>query len=475
MWRGVQLGGARGIALLRTLILARLLVPDDFGLLAISWLTFEIGMAFTEFGLRQALLQRPSIDSRDRDTAWTVELVRACAVVSVILVGAPLIAELFGEPRAAPLIRIIAASQIIDALESIGLVDLSRSLRFRPQAAISLTGSIVFTIVAIVLAPSLGVWGVAVGVVAGSVTQTVMSYIIAPYRPRIVFDRQIARTLFIFGRWVYLSRISAVLGSAVLQAVISRQLGAAALGVYFLSVRIALLPRTLMRLVAGDVMFPLHARLQGDVQRASRAFGASVSALWLLAVPIYIVLAALAPSLVDDILGAQWQAAELPLRVLAFAAIASGLADATIPMLQGRGHPGRAATLVVVRSLTVIALAWSLAGGYGVVGAALAWLVAEVVVQVLSVVMVLWAETLSRPFSGIGQRAVAIAVAAMGGGLTAAGLERVLIGPIGMLVSGALGAGVAFALVWLLDRIFRFDLLEDLTLAFPFLARLRRS
>ena len=474
LWRTIQLGGGRAIGLVRTLVLARLLVPDDFGLLAIAWLTFEFAMALTEFGMREALIERSSSTAHERDTAWTISLVRTCVVVAVILVAAPLIAELFGAPRAANLIRIIAFSQVIDSLESIGVVDLSRSLRFRPQAAISLTGSVVFAVVAIALAPAMGVWAVGVGVVAGSATQTLMSYAVAPHRPRIRLDREIAKSLFAFGRWIYLINVLAILGTAVLQATISRELGSAALGVYYLSARLAFLPRNLLRRIVGDVMFPVHARLRSEPNRAGRMFRASVSAVWLIGAPIYVALAVLAPSLVNEILGAQWMGAGWVIRLLALSALASAVTDATVPMLQGRGRPAQAAALVGIRSAMLVALAWGLVTGYGVIGAAFAWLLAELVVQFTCVVVVHNLPMIERPFAGMMGRAVAIAAAAVAGGLAAIAIDWLLPGPLGVIVAGGAVTTLTVVLIWLLDRKLGLQLAEDVTQAFPMLGRLGR-
>jgi lipopolysaccharide exporter len=474
LWRAIQLGGARAIALLRTLILARLLVPDDFGLLAIAWLTIEFAVALSEFGLREALIERPSPSTRDRDTAWSVELVRTCAVMAGILVAAPLIAALFGEPRATNLIRIIALSQVIDAFESIGVVDLTRSLRFRPQAIISLIGSVVFTVLAIALAPALGVWAVGAGAVAGSAAQVLTSYVVAPHRPRLQFDRAIARSLFRFGRWIYLMHAVAILGTVVLQATISRQLGAAALGVYFLSARLAFLPRDLLRRIIGDVLFPVHARLRAEPKRAGRMFSASVSAVWLVGAPIYVSLLVLAPSLVAEILGPEWGGAEWVIRVLALAALVGSVTDAAVPLLQGGGRPSQAVALVGIRSASVIVLAWALATGFGVVGAASAWLLAELVVLPACVAVVLRMQTLERPFAGIPARAMAIAIASIGSALIAVAFDRMLPGPLGVIAAGAAGVASMVALIWWLDQRFGFDLAEDVTQAFPMLARMTK-
>jgi O-antigen/teichoic acid export membrane protein len=461
----LQLGGGRFIAFARTLVLARLLAPDDFGLLAIGWLTLEVLMAVTEFGMRPAIIQQPDLEERDCDTAWTFDLVRASVVVGVVLLAAPFIAGLFRDPRAANVIRIMALTQIVDAFESIGVPRLARDLRFRPQAAIGITGALVNTAVAIALAPSIGVWAIVAGLVTGSVAQTATSYVVAPHRPRLRFDPPVARRLFRFGRWFFVIETTAVLGSAALQLVVSRELGTAMLGLYFLSTRLAFLPKELLRNVLGGVMFPVHARLQSDATRAGRALRASVVGVLMVLAPGYALLMVLAPSLVADLLGARWAGAAPVLRVLAVAGMIGGLADTTIPMLQGRGRPQGAAVLYMIRSGVVLAVAWLLAGRYEVVGAAAAWLLAEASVLVSCVIVTV--RVLDRPFAGLAAGGAAILAAAAGGALAAFGVDSLVTGPAGVILAAAAGGALAGIILWRLDRSMRLGLAADLLQAFP--------
>lgn len=469
VWKTVELGGSRLLGLVRTLILARLLVPDDFGLLAIGAVSLEVGISLTNFGMRQALIQRRAPTSREYDSAWTFELLRAVTVCAVLFVAAPLIAiHLFAEPRAIGIIRVIALTPVVSHLSSIREVDLHRALDVRPLVAIALSGAAAHMVVAIVLAPLVGVWALVLGLLAGTLVQTGVSYVVAPHVPRIMFDREAARPLFEFGRWVFVTAVLDVAGSAVLQAVVGRRLGAAELGLYFVARRLAFFPRQVVEALLGQVAFPLHAALQGDPVKGARAFRAAVSAMWILLAPLYAVVIALTPELVELLAGAKWVPASGVIRVLAVASLVSILADATVPLLQGRGRTRGVAGLRGVRSLVVVTTVWWLVGAHGVVGAALAWLAAETAAALWSAAPA--RRLLPRPYRGIPARLGAIGSAAAAGAGVALALHQLLPGTVGLLLSAAAGPAAAAALVWVVDRRLHLGLAEELEATFPRLA-----
>ena len=158
LWNGAGLAVTRLISLVRFVVLARLLTPEDFGLLAIAWVVIELLLTLTDTGMVTALVQRDRVDESQYDTAWTVGIVRALVVAIVLVVGAPLIAQFFGEPRAASILPPLAAAPVLAALASIKIADLTRNLQFRKLTFIRVPEAAVEAVVSIALATLLGVW-----------------------------------------------------------------------------------------------------------------------------------------------------------------------------------------------------------------------------------------------------------------------------------------------------------------------------
>ncbi|MGH7544429.1 MAG: oligosaccharide flippase family protein [Gemmatimonadota bacterium] len=464
-WKTIQLGGAKLVFLVRILILGRLLSPDDFGLFAISVIAIGFLLRVTDFGMTQALVQRPETETRYLDAGWTVNFVRALTVSAVVVIGAPVIAGLFEEPRATSLIRVLALQPVLTAAASIRLTDLVRDLRFRELALLGLAEAIVNTVVSIALVNPLGMWALVAGPLAGSTVQMAGSYIVAPHRPRISFDFESVRPLFRYGRWIFLTALCVVTGNLVLQVVISRRLGVEDLGLYFLATRVAFLPAEVASQVTGAIAFPLYSRLQTNLAGAARAFRSMLQGTALILIPASLLLALLADSLVRNVLGAHWEGTQLLIAILACTNIVGLLGEAVIPVLRGTGHPQKQTVLQFVLSAMLILFMYELAGRYGVVAAALAWLLAVGINQIFAFIFV--RQILDRPLAGLAPFLFAILAASTAGLAVAWSVVVLLPGAIGLVLSSGLALSVTALVMWWLDRRLGLGLAADMARAFP--------
>lgn len=465
MWKAIQLTGVKVIFLARTLILAWLLVPEDFGLLAISMIGVDFLLSVTNFGMTPALVQRPHADEEQYNAAWTIGVIRAVGISIVVVLAAPLIAALFAEPRATDLIRVMAIRPVLEAVASIKVAELMRDLRFRSLAFIQLSEAVVNTIVSIVLAPYLGVWALVAGALAGPTTSGGISYLLAPHCPCLRFDTSAIRPLIQFGRWVFLTGLIAVSGNSMLQIVISRRLGAAELGLYFLAAKLAFIPAEVSSEVVGAVAFPLYARLQADTHQVVRAFRAILTGVSAFLFPVCALMIALAPSLVENILGPRWEGTVPLIRLLALVNVIGLFGDTIVPIFKGMGQPYKIALIEVIQSSLLISLSWTLADYYGVVGAALAWLAAVGSSQFISAVFV--RRMLPQPFAGLGGPMLVIAAVSGVGAMVALGVARMGTGLVGFIGASLLAFALMGMLLWVADRHFSFGLTSDLLRAFP--------
>lgn len=470
-WRFGHIAVGRVIYFVGTLVLARLLVPEDFGLLAIGALTMEILLSLSELGMQGALVQRRDLDERHFHTAWTANFIRALVVTAVAVLLAPWIAALFEEPRAENIIQLMAFAPLLAATGSIKTVHFHRSLNLRPLAINAIAQAIVQTVVAIALAKTLGVWALVVGSLCAAFTGSVISHIMAPYRPRLLLDRVAAGSLLNFGRWILLIGVIDIAGEAAIRVTIARQLSTLDLGLYYLGARLALLPYTVVKEVVSNVTFPLHARLQDRDDSAGRAFRGSLIGAWAVLVPGYAVLLVLATGIVHEVLGAHWGGTEPAIRVLSFIGIVGVISVAANPLLEGRGTPSFVAMTMAVKTFLIVCLAWFLASRFGIAGAALAWLLAEFAVQIICGLKI--SRVLDRPFSGLWKSGGAILVSAGAAALTAHLCEQWLAGLPGVIVAAIAGCGVAVLSLWLLDRAWRLELLDDLARLFPIVGSFR--
>jgi O-antigen/teichoic acid export membrane protein len=471
LWQALQHGGVQAVYLLRTLVLARLLAPDDFGLVAIATVAVGTLTSLTEFGMIPALVQRPAAENQHYDVAWTVNAIRGVAIASALAIAAPIIADVFSEPRSAGLIRLLALRPLLQCLGSIRVAELTRDLDFRALAALRLVPSILDVLVAVLLADPFGAWALVAGSICGAACTTAMSYLLAPYSPRWSLERDAARDLVNFGRWIFMGSVTTLLAGAVIQLSISRQLGVTELGLYYLAGRLAFLPHNVAQQVVSAVAFPLYSRLQNDVARASRVFRTVLIGTGALLLPAYALIIALAPELVEHVLGPEWDGTESIIGILSLVGIIGILGDVSAPLLEGFGRPQKTLVLHVVQSTMVLLMVWSLTSRFGVVGSAMAWLPAVAASQILSAVFV--SRVLPRPLDGVTRPLAVIALSSIAGGYAAhviAGLVSSFSGLAG-LATGALAASTLIAgSIWALDRRFSLGILASFVEAFPPLA-----
>lgn len=463
-WQAVQLVGVKLIFLGRLLILARLLAPDDFGLLAIAAVALDFLLDLTNLGLQPALVQRRELGREHYDAAWSAGVARALVVGGGVALAAPLIAELFAEPRATNVIRLLALRPLLQAVESVRVVDLTRELRFRAVALLRLSGALTGALVSIALAPRLGVWALVLGTLAGPTVQSSISYFVAPFLPRPRIGREAIRSLIGFGRWVFMAGVISMVGRSILQVAISRRLGAADLGLYFLAAKLAFLPSEVAGEVFGSVAFPLFSRLHAQGRRTARAFRALLTGISALLVPALALILVLAPRIVA-VLGPQWDGAAPVIRVLALASLIGLLSEAAVPLFKGLGRPQMMTALELAQYGVVSLLVWKLAGSHGLVGAASAWIPGSLIAQILCVIFLF--RVLRRPFEGLSASMLTIAVASGAGGLVALGVDRWVPGAVGLIAAGFAAAVVVAALLWTSERRFDLGLSGALSRAYP--------
>ncbi|NNE46927.1 MAG: lipopolysaccharide biosynthesis protein [Rhodothermales bacterium] len=472
-WKAFQHGGSKIVYFARLVVLARLLTPDDFGLIAISLVAIEVMARLTNLGMTPALIQHEDLSDKHYHTAWTIGLIRGAFVFVIVFVTAPFVAGLFGDERASPIIRVLALLPILEGAASIKVAELIRRLDFRTLAFVKMPAALANATVAISLAPFFGVWALVGGALAGPAAYLVLSYVFAPYRPHLDIDRQSTRALISFGRWMFSIGIIYLIGNSVLRLIVSRELGTDQLGLYYLAAKLAFLPLEIADEVIASVTFPLYARLQASKERVVRTFRSVMLATFALLVPASLLLVALAPGIVENILGARWSATVPVIRALAIVSIVYLLGEGIRPVLKGVGKPSKVALIEAVQTSLLVALAWIFIRNWGVVGAALAWIPAVVVATLIGVRFM--TNIFERPFKGFGTPTLAVLAVAAVWVLLAAGFYAAFATTAGVIIATFIGFGGVAISLWSLDRRWDLGITRDLGQAFPQLGNLGAS
>jgi O-antigen/teichoic acid export membrane protein len=367
------------------------------------------------------------------------------------------VGQLFNEMAAVPVIQVLALRPLIDASASIGIARLTRELKFRQLALIYLPGALADLVTAVATAPTLGVWALVAGAIAGSTVTALASYFFAPHRPRISLAWRAVAPLVNFGRWVLLAGIATLAGTLVTQLAVSRSLGAAALGLYFLALKVAFLPIDAAAAIVGAVAFPMFARLRDDPAATARSFAMLLAGLGLVLLPVYALLIVVAP-LFEQALGARWAGTAPIVQILALAGVAAILADLLAPLLLGHGRAIRVFGLECLQTGVTLALLWPALDWFGVEGAAFACLAGNTAALLLAAI---WTRRLvPGAMQTVAHRIAGASLAAVAAASVAMLLAGFWSGFPALLAAGAGGALVAIAVLWILNTPFKLGL-ED--------------
>ena len=465
LWQAFQMGGVKALYMVRLLVLAILLTPEDFGLIAIALSATGILLNLTNFGLIPAAVQAENMNDARYDAVWTFDLMRSLIITVLTILFAPWIAQIFAEPRVVPIIQVLAFRPLLELMMSIRVASLNRDLAFRPLAFLKIIEAIFNAVISIALAKFIGVWAMVFGMIGGAASMVIASYFLAPYRPRLYFDWPSVRPLLKFGSWLLVTGALAMAGNFGLRIIISRQVGAEGLGLYFLAAQLAFLPSEVASEVVGTVAFPLFARLRSSLQQAARAFQAILTGLMALLYPVSALIIVLAPVLVQDILGEKWEGTVPLIQILALVTIIGLIGDATIPLVKGFGQSYRVTQIELVQSSVLVVMMWFFTSRYGTVGAALAWLPAILSVQILCLYYI--QDTFHDSLKEVRRPLLAIFLATLAGAGISYLAIHALPNILGLFIACLLAALVTGAILWFSDQRYSLGLVRNIAIAFP--------
>jgi PST family polysaccharide transporter len=351
------------------IILARLLVPADYGLFAVATVALVLLANLNDMGIEQVLVRWPGELARVAPTAMTVIFGFSCALFGAFALAAPAFAAAFHAPGAANLVRVLAFGVVINGMFAVPSATLTRSFRQDRRTYADLAGFIITTGLTLALALlGFGVWSLVWGRLIGNAVNSLLHLVFAPVRYRPGFDPKVARELLVGGLPLAGATLLAVAMVNVDNVIVGRALGPAVLGLYVLAFNLSSWPVSLLSIPVARVSVPAFARLQDDPLRLRRAFAGSLGLLMAAAVPICVLLSVLALPTIRVVYGTKWSGAASALAFLAVLGLARVVLQLCFDLLIAVGHGRRTMALqalwlaVLVPALAVGAHLGGIAG-----------------------------------------------------------------------------------------------------------------
>ncbi len=317
-WAVFGYGSTNVLSLITTVILARLLLPADFGLVALTLTLLAVAHLAQESGLGAALIVHKSDLRRAAASALVFSPFVGLAMYSAIFALAPLLADVFHAPRLTNVLRVTALVVPLRGLAIVPQAMLQRAMLFAPVAGIELAGGVAQAGTALGLAVAgAGVWSLVAGQVVAAFAQLGVAWWFTPIRPSPrEADWKTLRELARFGRHVGAANIINYGNATAEGVVIGRVLGTHPLGYYTVASRLAQMPVSVLGNILGRGVYAAMAHINDDVAGVKRIWLTNLQRLALLSVPASIGIVFVARPLVEIMLGGTWKAAIVPLQIL---------------------------------------------------------------------------------------------------------------------------------------------------------------
>jgi PST family polysaccharide transporter len=317
-WALLGFGGLNVASLLTTIVLARLLTPNDFGLVALTLAILAVAQIAQESGLGAALIvHREDLRPAAASVAVFAPVI-GLGLYGVVFAAAPLLADLLDEQRLVDIVRVTALILALRGFSVMPVAVLQREMRFRAITTIELASGVAQSVTAIGLAAAgAGVWSLVAGQLALMSIQLALAWTFVPIRPSpFEAQRKTLLDLARFGRYVGIANIVNYANSSADGLVIGRMVGATPLGFFSVGKRLAAMPVGVIGNILGRGVYAALARLQGDLEGFRRVWLENIQRVALLAVPATIGIVFVAAPLVETLFGERWQPAVVVIQVL---------------------------------------------------------------------------------------------------------------------------------------------------------------
>ncbi len=386
-WSGVAQTGQMALRLLVFLILARLLLPSAFGLVALAGAAIDFIQLFMNQGLAAAIVQRDRLDDEHLDSAFWGNIAFAIVLGSATFALAGSVADWLGEPAIRPVIRALSPEFLTTALSSVQMAILRRHLRFKELAVRTLGGLLVGGAVAISLAfAGAGVWSLVAFLLVTQSVGAVLLWTSSEWRPRLRFSLERYGDLFSFGVTILGVHLLTFFRGRADHLLIGGVLGATDLGYYSMARQATSGLATIVQGSIGTVAWSTFSRLQREPTRLAKAIYQVARMEALLTWPVYLGLVVIAGPLVRVVFGERWETSVGIVQAFSVAGIAINVTGLNLTAITALGETRwRVVLEVVIAVVSLGAMAFALPFGITAVG----WAYAMAMVAILP--LQLWA------------------------------------------------------------------------------------
>lgn len=350
LWSFAGQFSVQGIQFLVSIVLARLLSPDDYGMIGMLAIFLAISQVFIDGGFSSALIQRKECDDTTYSTVFYINVGISILCYGILFVAAPFIASFYGQPILKDIARVSSLSLIIGALSATNTVQLTKRIDFKTQSKINVLSAILSGITGIVMAYSgFGVWALVAQSVSLALFKLIMTVMSVRWFPSLVFSGTIFKELFSFGsKLVVVSLISSVYTN-IRSLIIGKRFSPADLGQYTTANKFATMAGTSLSGVLYNVSFPVLSKVQDDDAVLLDAYKRFLSVSAFAIFPLMMLLAGIAEPLIRFLVTDKWLECVPFLQILCFGWMYDCLTKINLNLLYVKGRSDLVLRLEIVK------------------------------------------------------------------------------------------------------------------------------
>lgn len=357
-WSFLEKYSTQGVSFIVTLVMARILTPELYGLIGMTALYMSLGQVFIDGGFANALIQKDkNRTDADFSTVFWINITISLITYSLLFVFAPLIAHINKEEILIPIIRIYGLNLIVSSLSAVNKVKLAIDINFKSQLMISLIAASISGVAGIICALNhLGVWAIVIQSNVSAVLTTILSFIYVKWKPALVFSKDSFTSLFRFGSKLLASQIINTAYVELYKTVIGLKYTKKEVGLYSKAGLFVQMVSTYMAQAMTRVSFPVLSRIQDDNEKLVGAYRPFITMVAFIVFPLTLGFCGIAEPLIVSLIGYKWIGAIPIIRILAFAYLLDGITLVNLNLLYVKGKSNVVLKLEIIKKSIAICI-----------------------------------------------------------------------------------------------------------------------
>lgn len=339
VWTFLQQFSVQAINFGVQIVLARLLMPSDFGLIAMITIFVAIGQSLSDTGMSTSLIRNDENSEKDYGTVFITNLAISLLVYLVVYLVAPLVANFYNQPILTSLLRLYAVVFLITAFSAVQLAKFSKELNFKIQFKYQLPATLLGALAGVVTASKgYGVWSLVWLNIVQNLSFALILWIFHSWKPKFIFDKSLFSGHFNFGYKLTLSSLINTVYLNLYKVVIGKQFSATSVGFFTQADSLRLFPINQLSIVLNKVTFPLFASISNDTLKLRKAYISAMRLVLSLSAAMMLILIVIAEPLFLTVFGEKWLSSVPYFRILCLASIFLPIGTYNLNILKVKGR-----------------------------------------------------------------------------------------------------------------------------------------